>query len=152
MKFKKKDEYWMKYSLKLAKLSEKNREIPVGAILILNDKIIGKGFNSSIKNNDPTAHAEIVALRSGSKKIKNYRLLNTTLYVTLEPCIMCLGAIIHSRINRLVFGTKNNRQIINIKDIINYKKKFNQIKNLDLQNKCSIILKNFFCKKRKNKK
>ncbi|WP_343189697.1 tRNA adenosine(34) deaminase TadA [Buchnera aphidicola] len=142
----------MKYSLKLAKLSEKNREIPVGAILILNDKIIGKGFNSSIKNNDPTAHAEIVALRSGSKKIKNYRLLNTTLYVTLEPCIMCLGAIIHSRINRLVFGTKNNKQIINIKDVINYKKKFNQIKNLDLQNKCSIILKNFFCKKRKKKK
>ncbi|CAL4321337.1 tRNA adenosine(34) deaminase TadA [Buchnera aphidicola] len=145
---KKTDEYWIQYSLKLAHLSKKKEEVPVGAILVLNNKIIGKGYNSSINKNDPTAHAEIVALRLGSKKIKNYRLLNTTLYVTLEPCIMCLGAIIHSRVNRLVFGTKNKKEI-DLKYIYSYKKKFIQIKNINLQNKCAIILKNFFSKKRK---
>lgn len=145
---KKTDEYWIQYSLKLAHLSKKKEEVPVGAILVLNNKIIGKGYNSSINKNDPTAHAEIIALRLGSKKIKNYRLLNTTLYVTLEPCIMCLGAIIHSRVNRLVFGTKNKKEI-DLKYIYSYKRKFIQIKNINLQNKCAIILKNFFSKKRK---
>ncbi|WP_343153109.1 tRNA adenosine(34) deaminase TadA [Buchnera aphidicola] len=148
MNKKKTDEYWIKYSLKLANLSKKKEEIPVGAILVLDNKIIGKGYNSSIKKNDPTAHAEIIALRLGSKKIKNYRLLNTTLYVTLEPCIMCLGAIIHSRVERLVFGAKS-KKLINLKYINYYKKKFVQIKNINLQNKCATILKNFFHKKRK---
>ncbi|UNB92183.1 MAG: hypothetical protein G3R24_00705 [gamma proteobacterium endosymbiont of Trioza apicalis] len=137
------DEYWMKYAIFLAKYSEYKGEIPVGAILVLNNNIIGKGYNCSINNNDPTAHAEIIALRQGAKKICNYRLLNTIMYVTLEPCIMCIGAIMIARIKRLVFGTEYNKKNINNKIIIN--------KNI-LKKNCSSQLSKFFYKKRKKKK
>ncbi|SUT87330.1 zinc-binding CMP/dCMP deaminase [[Actinobacillus] rossii] len=99
------DEYFIEYALTLAEHAQRLGEIPVGAVLVdENNQIIGEGWNLSIVNNDPTAHAEIVALRNGAQKIENYRLLNCTLYVTLEPCTMCAGAILHSRIKRLVFG------------------------------------------------
>jgi tRNA(adenine34) deaminase len=98
------DIYWMKKALVLAKKAEQKGEVPVGAILVLDNKIIGKGYNCPISTNDPTAHAEIIVLRKASKKLENYRLLNTTLYVTLEPCSMCMGAMVHARIKRLVFG------------------------------------------------
>ncbi|OOF40622.1 tRNA adenosine(34) deaminase TadA [Rodentibacter rarus] len=95
----------MRHALSLADKAEALGEIPVGAVLVDSEgNILGEGWNLSIIENDPTAHAEIVALRHAAKKIKNYRLLNTTLYVTLEPCTMCAGAILHSRIQRLVFG------------------------------------------------
>ena len=99
------DEKMMHYALDLADKAEALGEIPVGAVLVdEKDNIIGEGWNLSIVQSDPTAHAEIIALRNGAKNIQNYRLLNTTLYVTLEPCTMCAGAILHSRIKRLVFG------------------------------------------------
>lgn len=99
------DEKFMRHALSLADKAEALGEIPVGAVLVDSEgNILGEGWNLSIIENDPTAHAEIVALRHAAKKIKNYRLLNTTLYVTLEPCTMCAGAILHSRIQRLVFG------------------------------------------------
>lgn len=92
----------------LADRAEQLGEIPVGAVLVdENNEIIGEGWNLSIIHCDPTAHAEIVALRAAAQKIRNYRLLNTTLYVTLEPCTMCAGAILHSRIRRLVFGASD---------------------------------------------
>ncbi len=94
----------MEQALALAQYAEEQGEVPVGAILVLDDEIIGKGWNQPISSNDPTAHAEIIALREGATKLKNYRLVNTTLYVTLEPCTMCIGAMIHARIKRLVFG------------------------------------------------
>ncbi len=95
---------YMEQALTLAQHAQEQGEVPVGAILVLDDEIIGKGWNQPISSNDPTAHAEIIALREGATKLKNYRLLNTTLYVTLEPCAMCIGAMIHARIKRLVFG------------------------------------------------
>lgn len=98
------DVFWMQKALQLAKHAEEQGEVPVGAVLVANDEIIGQGWNQSISINDPTAHAEIIALRAGANALANYRLPETTLYVTLEPCAMCAGAMIHSRVQRLVFG------------------------------------------------
>lgn len=103
------NEFWMRYALLLAKRAEAKGEVPVGAVLVLNNDIIGKGWNCSISYHDPTAHAEIMALRYGGQRIDNYRLLNTTMYVTLEPCVMCIGAMIHARIGRLVFGAHDKK-------------------------------------------
>ncbi|CUX95703.1 tRNA-specific adenosine deaminase [Candidatus Gullanella endobia] len=103
------DELWMRHALFLAKRAEDEGEVPVGAILILNNVIIGEGWNCSISYHDPTAHAEIIALRQGGEQINNYRLLKTTLFVTLEPCMMCIGAMIQARIGRLVFGARNKK-------------------------------------------
>ena len=102
------DEKMMRHALDLADKAEALGEIPVGAVLVDDSgNIIGEGWNLSIVQSDPTAHAEIIALRDGAKHLQNYRLLNTTLYVTLEPCTMCAGAILHSRIKRLVFGASD---------------------------------------------
>lgn len=98
------DEYFMQHALTLAKRAESEGEVPVGAVLIKDDCIIAQGWNQPIQSHNPTAHAEIIALRNAAEKLKNYRLNQTTLYVTLEPCVMCVGAMIHARINRLVFA------------------------------------------------
>lgn len=98
------DEFWMRHALTLAQRAWDAGEVPVGAVLVRGDKIIGEGWNRPISRNDPTAHAEIMALQQGGQVLQNYRLLDTTLYITLEPCVMCAGAMIHSRINRLVYG------------------------------------------------
>ncbi|CUB06304.1 tRNA adenosine(34) deaminase TadA [Marinomonas fungiae] len=98
------DEYWMAKALELACAAEAESEIPVGAIIVLDGEIIGQGFNSPIHTCDPTAHAEIQAIRDACKNVNNYRLPDATLYVTLEPCSMCAGAIVHSRIARVVYG------------------------------------------------
>ena len=98
------DTYWMRYALELALKAARAGEVPVGAVLVRDNKIIGEGWNRPIGSCDPTAHAEIQALRAGAKQLDNYRLLDTTLYVTLEPCAMCAGAIIHARVKRVVFG------------------------------------------------
>lgn len=101
------DAYWMQHALLLAEQAGRADEVPVGAVLVMNNQIIGQGFNQSIGSKDPSAHAEILALRQGAAHINNYRLLDTTLYVTLEPCAMCAGAIVHARIKRLVFAAKD---------------------------------------------
>ena len=97
-KFMTKDEQWMQIAIKEAKLAKKKNEIPVGAVLVKNDKLITRAHNQPIIKNDPTAHAEIELLRKAGKKKENYRLVGSTLYVTLEPCAMCFGAMIHARI------------------------------------------------------
>ena len=149
------DKYWMKYALKLANIAKKKGEIPVGAVLIFKEKIIGQGWNSSIHHSDPTAHAEIITLRQGGKNIKNYRLLNTTLYVTLEPCIMCFGAIIHSRIKYLVYGASDKNKNMNVIKNLLKDNTFNhnlQIKKNVLMHECSQLINRFFKTKRKIKK
>ena len=101
------DNYWMQQAIELAKKAEAQGEIPVGAILVADGKAIAEGWNQSISRHDPTAHAEIMAIREAGKLIENYRLIDTTLYVTLEPCPMCVGAMIHARIARVVFGASD---------------------------------------------
>jgi tRNA(adenine34) deaminase len=95
---------WMERAIALAEQAAALDEVPVGAVLVLDNQVIGEGYNSPILHSDPSAHAEIMALRAGAKKIGNYRILDATLYVTLEPCMMCAGAMVHARIKSLVFG------------------------------------------------
>nr|WP_314740990.1 tRNA adenosine(34) deaminase TadA [uncultured Haemophilus sp.] len=102
------DQFWLEYALTLADKAEAIGEIPVGAVLVDKEgNKIGEGWNQSILRNDPTAHAEMLAIRQAGEHCQNYRLLDCTLYVTLEPCTMCAGAILHSRIGRLVFGASD---------------------------------------------
>jgi tRNA(adenine34) deaminase len=100
---------FMRRALELADAAETNGEVPVGAVLVRGDEIIAEGANRPIASNDPTAHAEIEALRAGGQVIGSYRLTDTTLYVTLEPCAMCAAAIVHARVRRLVFGAWDPR-------------------------------------------
>ncbi|MCF2949985.1 tRNA adenosine(34) deaminase TadA [Paraglaciecola aquimarina] len=104
---KQQDEKWMRHALSLANNAEQQGEIPVGAVLIKDGQIIGEGWNQSILQHDPSAHAEMMAIRQAGCVIENYRLIDTTLYVTLEPCPMCAGLLVHSRIRRLVFGASD---------------------------------------------
>lgn len=100
------DEYWMQLAYEQAALAAEQGEIPVGAVIVSQNQVIGRGYNAPISLNDPTAHAEIVALREACQNLKNYRLPeDAILYVTLEPCTMCVGALVQSRISRVVFGT-----------------------------------------------
>ena len=98
------DEEWMTRALGLARRAEEAGEVPVGALLVRNGEVIGEGWNCPIGQHDPSAHAEIMALRDAARRERNYRLPGSTLYVTLEPCPMCAGAIVHARVERVVFG------------------------------------------------
>ena len=103
------DAGFMRRALELARVAEAEGEVPVGAVVVLDGDIIGEGWNRPIAAHDPTAHAEIMALRAAAAVLQNYRLPGTTLYVTLEPCPMCAGAIVHARVDRVVFGTTDPR-------------------------------------------
>ncbi len=104
------DEAWMRYAIRLAQRAEQQGEVPVGAVLVKDDVCVAEGWNLPITACDATAHAEIVALRKAGQILDNYRLVGTTLYVTLEPCVMCMGAISHARIARLVFGAVDSKR------------------------------------------
>ncbi|PJG83159.1 tRNA adenosine(34) deaminase TadA [Caviibacterium pharyngocola] len=147
----------MRYALELSKKAEMIGEIPVGAVLVDEQgEILGEGWNQSILNSDPTAHAEIIALRNAGKKIGNYRLLNTTLYVTLEPCTMCAGAILHSRIKRLVFGAADYKTgAVGSRFHFFDDYKMNHVLEISggiLQEECSRQLSAFFQKRREQQK
>lgn len=98
------DIHWMRHAMALARCAEADGEVPVGALVVQEGRVLGEGWNRPIYDHDPTAHAEIVALRAAAQQLRNYRLSGSTLYVTLEPCLMCAGAIVHARVERLVFG------------------------------------------------
>lgn len=98
------DEHWMRRALELADTAGTLGEVPVGAVVVLDGAVVGEGFNAPIGEHDPTAHAEVRALRAAARNVGNYRLPGAVLYVTLEPCAMCAGAIIHARVSRVVFG------------------------------------------------
>lgn len=98
------DTFWMQRALELAHEARQKGEVPIGAVLVKDDHIIGEGYNAPISCNDPSAHAEIQAIRAAAYHLGNYRLLNTSLYVTVEPCVMCAGAIVHARVGEVIFG------------------------------------------------
>jgi len=103
------DEIWMQRALELARQGAEVGEVPVGAVLVRDDQVLGEGFNQPITSHDPTAHAEVVALRAAADAEQNYRLPGSTLYVTLEPCTMCFGALVHARVARLVYAASEPR-------------------------------------------
>jgi len=103
------DEQWMRRAIALAREAQSRGEVPVGAVLVRDGAVVGEGYNQPIGSCDPTAHAELVALRQAARRDRNYRLPDTTLYVTVEPCSMCAGALVHARVGRLVFGASEPR-------------------------------------------
>jgi tRNA(adenine34) deaminase len=146
------DEKWMQIAIEEAKLAMRKNEIPVGAVLVKNDRLIAQSHNQPIKTNDPTAHAEIQLLRKAGLQLKNYRLIGSTLYVTLEPCAMCFGAMIHARIERIVFGASDPKTGV-CGSCINLNKEnfFNHKISITggvLKNESSTLLKLFFQSKR----
>lgn len=147
------DVHWMQYAHQLADKAEAAGEVPVGAVLIKENEILGEGWNLPINNHDPTAHAEIQAIRAAAKLSENYRLPGTTLYVTLEPCAMCAGAIIHARIQRLVYGAFDPRTgaVDSVFNLLNEKKLNHsvEVQSGVLEDVSSKRLKEFFAIRRK---
>lgn len=154
MKFSGKDEYWMLQAYQLAEKAAALGEIPVGAVLVCGDCCIGQGHNQPILQNDATAHAEIVAIRDACSGLGNYRLPeNTTLYVTLEPCTMCVGALVHARVDRVVFATTEPKagSLLSARRLLDdgyYNHRF-QVDYGCMQEQCSAQLSQFF-KRRRN--
>jgi tRNA(adenine34) deaminase len=150
------DEFWMRHALQLAKRAWEEGEVPVGAVLVHEGRVIGEGWNRPIGHHDPTAHAEMMALRQGGKVIENYRLLNTTLYVTLEPCIMCAGAMVHGRVGRLVFGARDAKTGAagSLLDVLGHPGMNHQVKTEQgvLAEECAALLSDFFRQRRAEKK
>jgi len=146
------DEKWMSFALEQARKAEKEGEVPVGAILVKDDLVIARAHNKPISTNDPTAHAEIQLLRAAGEELKNYRLPGTTLYVTLEPCAMCLGAIMHARIERVVFGAHDPKTGVcgsseNFMEASCFNHKIDLASGV-LENESKQLLKNFFNSRR----
>ena len=147
------DDTFMLEALALAQRAWDAGEVPVGAVVVKNNEIIGRGFNQPITSNDPTTHAEIVALRDASQHLKNYRLLDCELYVTLEPCMMCVGAMLHARLKRVVFGASDPKtgacgSVINLpaEEKLNHHATF---EGGVLSEECSAMLRAFFQSRRK---
>ncbi len=145
-------EYWMRHALLLAQRAWDEGEVPVGAVLVHNNQVIGEGWNRPIGRHDPTAHAEIMALRQGGLVLQNYRLLDTTLYVTLEPCVMCAGAMVHSRIGTLVFGARDLKTGAagSLMDVLHHPGMNHRVEIVEgtLSDECSGMLSEFFRQRR----
>lgn len=150
-----KDKYYMKEALKEARKAFIKEEVPVGTVIVFNDKIIARGHNLRELKGDITKHAELIAIRRANRKIKDWRLNNCTIYITLFPCSMCASAIIQSRISRVVIGAPcndiKNKEVVDLIFETKTKNKLIKIKENVLEKECSDILKEFFKYQRKNK-
>ncbi|HEV2110682.1 MAG TPA: tRNA adenosine(34) deaminase TadA [Gammaproteobacteria bacterium] len=146
------DEKFMREALELARRAEAAGEVPVGAVLVKDDAVVAAGWNHPIGAHDPTAHAEIAALRAAAQALGNYRLTDTTLYVTLEPCAMCAGAMVHARVRRLVYGTADPKagaagSVFNLvrSDALNHRL---EVEGGVLAQECGEMLRDFFARRR----
>ena len=146
------DEVYLRHALAEANDAEANGEVPVGAIVVHGDKVIGRGQNRVLRDSDPTAHAEIVALRHAGLHLRNYRLADCTLYVTLEPCAMCAGAILHARISRLVYAAPDPKAGAcgSVLSVMNHPQLNHKVEVTSglLADECGRMLTNFFIKRR----
>lgn len=142
------DEHWMSEALGLARQAQTAGEVPVGAVVVYQEQIIGQGYNRSITERDPSAHAEVVAMRAAARHLDNYRLSDTTLYVTLEPCVMCVGAMLHARIRRLVFGARDPKTgaVGSVFDLLADSRHNHAVEVTGgvLESECSQLLRDFF--------
>jgi tRNA(adenine34) deaminase len=147
-----KKEFLMREALVQAKKALKKGEVPIGAVVVLGDKIIGRGFNQPITTKDPTAHAEIIALKEASNRLENYRLNEAIIYTTLEPCLMCAGALVHARIKKIIFAAQDTKSGVVVNnggliqsEFLNHKVSF---EGGILEKEASKLLKDFFLEKR----
>ncbi|EKD73877.1 MAG: tRNA-specific adenosine deaminase [uncultured bacterium] len=145
------DTAWMQRAIRLAETAANNQEVPVGAVLVQDNHIIGEGWNCPISAHDPSAHAEMIALRQGAAAIKNYRLVDTTLYVTLEPCMMCVGAIVHARVKRVIYGASDPKtgavtSVLQLGEFC-FNHRVNYVGGL-LAEQCGALLQHFFRERR----
>jgi len=134
------DEAFMRRALELARRAEEEGEVPIGAVVVMDEAIIGEGWNRPISASDPTAHAEIQAMRAAAASQKNYRLTGATLYVTLEPCAMCVGAMFHARIARAVYGATDPKKLVLKNEV--------RIEGGVLAQECGALLTGFFAARR----
>jgi len=150
------DQYFMQRAFEMAQQAEQHDEIPVGAVVVYQGNIIGEGFNQSVLLNDPSAHAEMIAIRQAGKHVNNYRLLDCTLYVTLEPCPMCAGLLVHSRIKRLVYACPDLKTGAagSVFNLVGTSQLNHQIvvDNGIMAEQCSELLSGFFKRRRNEKK
>ena len=146
------DERWMEEALRLARMAEVADEVPVGAVVVCEGNIVGRGWNQVVSASDPTAHAEIVAMREAARTLGNYRLSGCQLFVTLEPCAMCAGAIVHARIARLVYGARDPKAgaVGSIMQVLNHPKLNHHVEVAEgvLGGRCMEILQAFFRERR----
>lgn len=147
-----KKEFLMREALVQAKKALKKGEVPIGAVVVLGDKIIGRGYNQPITTKDPTAHAEIIALKEASNRLDNYRLNEAIIYTTLEPCFMCSGALVHARIKKIIFAAQDTKSGVVVNnggliqsEFLNHKVSF---EGGILEKEASKLLKDFFLEKR----
>lgn len=148
----KQDAIWMQRAFELAQIAESNDEVPVGAVIVHENQVIGEGWNQPISSNDPTAHAEIMALRDAGNKLSNYRLPETTMYVTLEPCAMCAGAIVHARLAKLVYAADDPKtgacgSVFNLLQTEELNHKVEVEKGI-MEDECRSLIQDFFKAKR----
>ncbi|HEX5648229.1 MAG TPA: tRNA adenosine(34) deaminase TadA [Steroidobacteraceae bacterium] len=146
------DLHFMRRAIELARLAEAAGEVPVGAVIVREGEILAEGFNRPISTHDPTAHAEMVALRAAAARIDNYRLLGTTLYVTLEPCAMCAGAMVHARVERLVYAATDPRagaagSVFNVAQSPALNHRLQVVPGV-LADECGALLRDFFVARR----
>ncbi|RMG51997.1 MAG: tRNA adenosine(34) deaminase TadA [Acidobacteria bacterium] len=149
------DEIWMRFALDEAEEARSLDEVPIGAVVVIGERIVGRGHNRVITDQDPTAHAEIVALRDAARTMRNYRLIDATVYVTIEPCAMCAGALVNARVKRLVYGAKDDKaggveSVFRIctDDRLNHRL---EVRSGVLEEECREMIQSFFREKRKEK-
>ena len=150
MPIKNNDVTWMAKAIQQAKLAKTHNEVPIGAVIVYDGELIAQSFNQSLTLSDPSAHAEINVLRQAGQCLNNYRLKGATLYVTLEPCIMCLGAMVHARIDRLVYAAKDPKKnsVLTFQQMTSSLNHTMDIQGGILEDEAATILKNFFKEKR----